>query len=134
MWQGLIISLVFSGIIYACMFLGYPFINEFSKEYLFVFFLPIILIGCILGLAGKRIYENRFQKLFLIGIFLVYLSSLFYAAAMVLSDESAIMKGREVVTGILMLGSTGFLIFGIFTVPLLALGVFLVELWTHPKM
>lgn len=134
MLQGLLVSSVFACLIYLSLFLGYPFSNELTKEYLLILFLPILLIGSILGFVGKTLYENRFKKLFLIGIFLVYLVSLFYAGAMVLNDTSNLLQGNEKVIAILKLGSTGFLLFGVVVLPILALGVFIIELWTHPKM
>lgn len=134
MLQGLLVSSVFACLIYFSLFMGYPFSNELTKEYLLVLFLPILLIGSILGFVGTTLYENRFKKLFLIGVFLVYLVSLFYAGAMVLNDTSDLLQGNEKVIAILKLGSTGFLLFGVVVLPILALGVFIIELWTHPKM
>lgn len=133
MLQGLLVSLLFSGILFVVFFMGYPYANEFKREFALFIFIPIISIGTLLGLISGSIYENRFRKLFLIGMFFVYLTSLIHASVMILNDKSGLIKGTEIVTSILMLGSTGFLLFGVFTVPAMLLGVFLIELWTHPK-
>lgn len=134
MIQGLVISSVFCFIIYAVLFFGYPFQNEFQKQYLFFLFTPILLIGTILGAIGKKIYTHRYKKLFLIGLILIYLASLVYASLMVFTDHSSMLVGGEKIFAIFKLATTGFFLFGFFTIPLLALGVFLIELWTHPRM
>lgn len=134
MFQGFLISTIFCFIIYAVLFLGYPLQNEFYKEYLFFLFIPILGIGIILGAIGKTLYTNRYKKLFLIGLFLIYLVFVIYASIIVFSDTSNMLVGSEKLLAILKLATTRFFMLGFFTLPLLALGVFLIELWTHPRM
>lgn len=134
MFQGFFISVILCAVIYATLFLGYPFQNEFQKIYLFFLFLPILIIGTTLGAIGTRIYTNRYKKLFLLGLILIYFVAVIYASIMIFSDKSDILVGGEKIMAVLKLATTGFFLFGFFTVPLLALGVFLIELWTHPRM
>ncbi|MCX7998843.1 MAG: hypothetical protein N3A69_07815 [Leptospiraceae bacterium] len=134
MFQGFFIAVVLCAILYGVLFLGYPFQNEFQKMYLFFLFLPILIIGTTLGAIGKKIYTNRFKKLFLIGLVLIYLVAVVYASLSVFSDKADILVGGEKIIVVLKLATTGFFLFGFFTIPLLALGVFLIELWTHPRM
>lgn len=134
MFQGFLISAIFCFIIYGVLFFGYPFQNEFQKQYLFFLFIPILTIGTILGAIGKTLYTNRYKKLFLIGLFLVYLVSVIHASLTIFSDTSNMLVDGEKFLAILKLATTGFFMFGFFTLPVLALGVFLIELWTHPRM
>ncbi len=133
MVQGFFVSLVISAIIFLVFFIGFPFVNEFKKEAILYIFLPMIAIGTLVGLFSEHIFVNRFRKLFLITMFLVYLTSLTYACIMILSDDSGMIKGTQIVTSILMLGSTGFLLYGFITVPLSLLAVFIIEQLTRPK-
>lgn len=134
MFQGFLISTIFCAVLYGILFFGYPLQNEFHKQYLFFLFTPILIIGTTLGAIAKVIYTNRFKKLFLIGLILIYLVCILYASMMVFTDNSSMLVGGEKILAILKLATTGFFLFGFFTFPLLALGVYLIELWTHPKM
>ena len=93
MIQGFLVSSVIAGALFAVFFLGYPYGNEFQSEFAAFIFIPMVLIGTLLGFLGTRIYTLRFRKLFLIGLFLVYLVSLAYAAFMILGDKSSMIKG-----------------------------------------
>ncbi len=134
MFAAFVISTIFCTIIYFCFFLGYPFSNPLKKEYLLTIFLPIELIGISLGLIAQNIFRNRFKKLFLIGLFLVYLVCLSYAAVVIIKNKFILLNESETLLSIIKLATTNFLLFGIFIFPVLALGVFLIELWVHPKI
>jgi uncharacterized membrane protein YqaE (UPF0057 family) len=133
MVQGFLVSLLISVVIFAVFFTGFPFFNDLKKEVILYFFLPMIAIGTLVGLFSEHIFVNRFRKLFLITMFLVYLTSLAYACMMILSDNSGMIKGTQIVTSILMLGSSGFLFYGFITVPLSLVAVFIIEQMTRPK-
>ncbi len=134
MFQGFIISVIFSLIIYVVLFLGYPFQNQFQKQYLFFLFIPILVIGTILGGIGKTIYTNRYKKLFLIGLILVYWVAFIYSSLVVFSDFSDVFVNSEKFFIVLKLSAAKFFFFGFFTLPVLSFGVFLIELWSHPRM
>ncbi|MCB1142622.1 MAG: hypothetical protein KDK54_10310 [Leptospiraceae bacterium] len=132
MLKGLLISILYCIAALVVFFLGYPYQNELDPKILVPLLVPILAIGLILGGVATQIYTDRFKKLFIVGLFLDYLASLFYAALMVLSDQG-IEESSEVVISILMLGSTGFLMLGVLTIPPLLLGVFLIEKISKPK-
>jgi hypothetical protein len=92
---------------------------------------PFPLIGLALGRAGTRVRIKRFRKLFGLGLGLVYVTALAFAAAMVLADRSGLIPPSEVALSILALGSVGFILYAALTIPVLLLGVFLIERWTR---
>ena len=93
---------------------------------------PFPVIGLALGYAGTRIKARRFLKLFGLGMALVYLTALAIAAALVLFDGSGMISGWDVPGSIFFLGSVGSVLYAVFTVPAVLVGVFLIERWTRP--
>jgi lipopolysaccharide export LptBFGC system permease protein LptF len=96
--------------------------------------LPFPLIGLALGRAATRIKAKRFRKLFGIGLGLVYLTALAFAGAMVLADGSGLIPLSEAPQSILWLGTVGFVLYAALTVPVLLLGVFVIERWTRAPL
>jgi hypothetical protein len=88
-------------------------------------------VGVGLGIGAGRIREKRFRGLALLGLGLVYLAALVAAAVMILADGHT--AARDVPGSIFLLGTVGFGLFAIFTLPALLVGVFLLERWTRPR-
>jgi hypothetical protein len=131
--KGLIVALLFSGIILGTVFMGYPYKNNLSKEIIIYFFAPFLFIGLLIGFWGGVLSVNRYKKLFLIGILLVYLIALFYGSMIIFQNGNNFINSKEAWLDVLKLGSTSFLLSGVVSIPLLALVVFLTELWTYKK-
>ena len=93
---------------------------------------PFPAIGLTLGYAGTRIRARRFLKLFGLGLALVYLTALAIAAVLILLDGSGMISGWDIAWSIFYLGSIGSFFYGVFTVPALLVGVFVIERWTRP--
>jgi uncharacterized membrane protein YfcA len=132
MINGLLISIIYCIALYGVFFFGFPFENDLNWKLGLILFMPIISIGTILGSIARILYEDRFKKLLIIGLFLIYMSSLFYATFMVMSDSTPPQDGEKIIS-ILLLGSTGFLLYGVLSLPPLLLGVFLIEKTTKPQ-
>ncbi|HMY67352.1 MAG TPA: hypothetical protein PL163_11925, partial [Leptospiraceae bacterium] len=73
MIQGFIINSILCSVIFIIFFLGYPFRNEMKIQYAYLFLLPAVLLGILQGYLAGGMWRSRFQKLFLLAVFLVYL-------------------------------------------------------------
>lgn len=99
-----------------------------------IFLIPAFpLFGILLGHAGTVIQTKRFTKLFFLSIALVYFASFLLSTALVLTDQSEMIKGFEIPRSIFMLATIGFFIYGTVMLPFLILGVFILERWTRNK-
>ncbi|MCX6549638.1 MAG: hypothetical protein NTY02_01295 [Acidobacteria bacterium] len=134
MLKGLALSFVllglFLGVLYAVLDLWGP-----PSTLLAFAAAPFPVIGMALGYAAGRLRTRRFRKLFGLGVLFVYVTALGAAAIMMLGDASGRQEPVVTIIGsIFWLGSVGFVLYAFVTVPLLLLGVFVLERWTRPTV
>lgn len=95
------------------------------------FLIPVFpVIGIVLGYGAGRFQTRRYLKLFIMGLGLVFISGLGLAIFMVFTDPSSVQNSEKAYS-VFMLSVTGFLIYGTIMVPLLLLGVYILEKWTR---
>jgi hypothetical protein len=92
----------------------------------------MVSIGSILGGIAKVTYTDRFKKLLLICLFLVYLSCLFFSSYEVMIAKSFYQAGSDRIIAILVIGSNNFLLYGFMFLPIIILEVFLVDMFCPP--
>ncbi|HMV42160.1 MAG TPA: hypothetical protein PK079_23250 [Leptospiraceae bacterium] len=132
--KGFIISFSFLLILFLgyILFFGVSGLQELGAV---LFILPAFpVVGVLLGFFSKFIQQRRFFKLMGMGLISIYLIALLFSCILVLTDESKSIGFLETISSIFLLGSAGFAIFGSFLLPLLAIGVFLLEKWTRENL
>ncbi|MDX1958915.1 MAG: hypothetical protein SFU98_10095 [Leptospiraceae bacterium] len=132
-FKGLLIGSILASLFYAIFFMGFPLNNILTKEILYFYFIPFLLIGFFQGLIASKIYTNRFKKLFLLCILMIFVVCMVFAGFMILNEPEYPIQKAESWIAVLQLGSMGFGIFGVLTLPFSLIGTFLVELWTNPR-
>ena len=138
MFKGFLISLFFWACCAGILHFGVPkyYNSEFGSyielNYLFIASIPMVSIGSILGGIAKVTYTDRFKKLLLICLFLVYLSGLFFSRCEVMIAKAFYQACSDRIIGILVIGSNNFLLYGFMFLPIIILEVFLVDMFCPP--
>lgn len=138
MFRGFVVSLLFWAFSASIIHFGIPkfnnvaFGNYVDMNYLFLASLPIIGIGSILGGIARVTYTDRFKKLLLVCLFLVYLTALFFSSYEVLIAKSLYQNGADRIIAILVIGSNYFFLYGFLFIPVIILEVFLVDMFCPP--
>ena len=138
MFKGFLVSLFFWASCAGIVHFGIPkyYNSEFGSylelNYIFIASIPMVSIGSILGGIAKVTYTDRFKKLLLICLFLVYLSCLFFSSYEVIIAKSFYQTGSDRIIAILVIGSNNFLLYGFMFLPIIILEVFLVDMFCPP--
>jgi hypothetical protein len=138
MFKGFIVALFFWMSLAAGVHFGMPkyfevpFGSYLELNYLFIASVPMVAIGSILGGIAKVTYTDRFKKLLLICLFLVYLSCLFFSSYEVMISKSIYQTGSDRLIAILVIGSNNFLLYGFMFLPIILLEVFIVDMFCPP--
>ncbi len=99
-----------------------------------LFLIPAFpIIGLLLGYAATKIQTRRFLKLFLLGLVSIYIAAIILSFILIITDDSKIIQGFEIVSSVFFLGTVGFFIYGVFLIPILLFGIYFLERWTRPK-
>lgn len=138
MFKGFVVSLFFWAVLAAGIHFGVPKFNNVAfgsyveLNYLFIASIPIIGIGSILGGIAKVTYTDRFKKLLMVCLFLVYLTALFFSSYEVLIAKSLYQNGGDRIIAILVIGSNYFFLYGFLFLPIIVLEVFLIDMFCPP--
>ncbi len=99
-----------------------------------LFLIPAFpIIGLLLGYAATKIQTKRFLKLLLLGLLLIYITAVSLSFILIITDDSKMTQGFEILSSVFFLATVGFFIYGIFLIPILLFGIYFLERWTRPK-
>ncbi|HMV79222.1 MAG TPA: hypothetical protein PK453_13895 [Leptospiraceae bacterium] len=132
MIQGFIINSILCSVIFIIFFLGYPFRNEMKIQYAYLFLLPAVLLGILQGYLAGGMWRSRFQKLFLLAVFLVYLFNIGQSAILYFPKAGNAFLTLDTWKAIMIGANTNFILFGFITLPYLLISTFLIEIWVEP--
>ena len=101
MFRGFVVSVLFWAGLAATIHFGIPkfyslpYGNYLELNTVFIASVPIVAIGSILGGIARVTYTDRYKKLLLICLFLVYLTCLFFSSYEVIIAKSLYQTGTE---------------------------------------
>jgi hypothetical protein len=130
--KGLLIStLLLAGLAVAFSQIDMNGIEEFGA---LMFLIPTFpIIGLLLGYAATKIQTRRFLKLFLLGLLFIYIAAIGLSFILIITDDSKMIQGFEIVSSVFFLATVGFFIYGVFLIPILLFGIYVLERWTRQK-
>ena len=138
MFRGFVASVLFWGVMAATIHFGIPkfynlpYGNYVEINYIFIASVPIVAIGSILGGIARVTYTDRYKKLLLICLFLVYLTCLFFSSYEVIIAKSLYQTGTERLIAILVIGSNNFLLYGLMFIPVIIIETFIIDMFCPP--
>ncbi len=133
MMQNILKGLSVSSIILLliALFLSSAGVSSLTELGALSFLIPVFpVIGIVLGYGAGRFQTRRYLKLFIMGLGLIFIAGLGLAIFMVFADPSS-AQNSEKAYSVFILSVTGFLIYGTVMVPVLLLGVYILEKWTR---
>lgn len=134
--QNLLKGLLISTLLLAGLALVFSQIDMAGIEELgaLLFLIPAFpIIGLLLGFVATKIQTRRFLKLFLLGLLLIYIAAIILSFILIITDDSKMIQGFEIISSVFFLATVGFFIYGVFLIPILLFGIYFLERWTRPK-
>lgn len=129
--KGIIVSIFIAIPLLALYIFRTGFVN-LDQYGLILFLLPAFLLnGLCLGFAANRIKTKRFVKLTSLGLALIYITSILLSFVLILNDSSKPTSFFEAIASTFFLATVGFVMFSFLLIPVLLIGVFVLERWTR---